>query len=95
MRCHICSPVKDKAFTVEITKARFAATGLFRLNPDRVLRSMSKVPAEIAIGRDENVEVRNMASSQEVTPQTPVAPISTKELISLQKIIHCKLHMRV
>jgi hypothetical protein len=43
------SPARDKAFTKRNILAAWAASGLFPLNPDRVLRRTPKPPAQLAI----------------------------------------------
>ncbi|KAH8772348.1 hypothetical protein BGZ57DRAFT_942460 [Hyaloscypha finlandica] len=54
-------------------KAGFAASGLFPLNPDRVLRSMPAPPAELAIPSADEVKVGSC--QQDVEPQTPIMPL--------------------
>jgi hypothetical protein len=81
------SPVRERAFTPRNIKAGFAASGLFPLNPERVLRGMPKPLAETAIPQIEEVEVRAGFSSQDSVPQTPVTPVSAEALLSLQNVI--------
>ncbi|KAH8790851.1 hypothetical protein F5882DRAFT_401029 [Hyaloscypha sp. PMI_1271] len=66
-------------------KAGFAASGLFPLNPDRVLRSMPAPPAELAIPSADEVKVGSC--QQDVEPQTPIMPVSTESFILLQNLI--------
>jgi hypothetical protein len=51
------SPTKKRAFTPKNIKAGFAASGLFPLNLDKVLKSMPALPAEPAILRADKVKV--------------------------------------
>jgi hypothetical protein len=51
------SPARERAFTPKNIKAGFAASGLFPLNPDRVLRSMPTPPAEPAIPSADEVKI--------------------------------------
>ena len=81
------SPAREKAFITRNISAGIAATGLFPLNPDIVLRSMSKVPVEVAIATGDDVEVRVVASLQEVVLQKPVTPVSVEALMSLQNMM--------
>jgi hypothetical protein len=75
-------PARERAFTPKNIRAGFAASGLFPLNPDRVLRTVPKPPAELILA------VTNEALCQEdAEPQTPVTPVSAAGLISLQNLI--------
>ncbi|KAJ6267361.1 hypothetical protein PSV08DRAFT_157423, partial [Bipolaris maydis] len=63
-------------------KAGFAASGLFPLNPDRVLRTVPKPPVEVAPA------VTNEAPYQEdAVLQTPITPVSADGLMLLQNLI--------
>ncbi len=79
------SPARERAFTPKNIKAGFAASGLFPLNPDRVLRSMPAPLAEPAIPRADEVKVGSCR--QDVEPQTPVTPVSAESFMSLQNLI--------
>jgi hypothetical protein len=79
------SPARERAFTPKNIKAGFAASGLFPLNPDRVLRSMPAPPAELAIPSADEVKVGSCR--QDVEPQTPVTPVSAEAFMSLQNLI--------
>jgi len=82
------SPARAIAFTPKNIKAGFAASGLIPLNPDRVLRSMPKPPAEPALPRADEVQVGS--GRQDVEPQmpeTPATPVSAEALMSLQNLI--------
>ncbi|KAH7548768.1 hypothetical protein BM1_10934 [Bipolaris maydis] len=75
-------PARERAFTAKNIKAGFAACGLFPLNPDRVLRTVPKPPAEVA------PVVTNEAPSQEdAVLQTPITPVSADGLMLLQNLI--------
>jgi hypothetical protein len=75
------SPAREKAFTPKNIKAGFAASGLYPLNPDRVLKDMPKPPAELTIPKAH--EVRVASCKQDIIPQTPVTPVSAEALGSL------------
>jgi hypothetical protein len=45
------SPARERAFTPKNIKAGFAASGLFQLNPDRVLRDMPKPVDDLTVPR--------------------------------------------
>jgi hypothetical protein len=79
------SPARERAFTPKNIKAGFAASGLFPLNPDRVLRSMPAPPAELAILRADEGKVGSCR--QDVEPQTPVTPVLAESFMSLQNLI--------
>ena len=84
------SPARERAFTPKNIKAGFAASGLFPLNPDRVLRDMPKPPAELTIPKVDEVRVASVkvaACPQDAIPQTPVTPVSAEALGSLQDLI--------
>ena len=79
------SHARETAFTPKNIKAGFAACGLVPFNPDRVLRSISKPPAELTIPKADEVKVGPRA--QDKILQTPVTPVSAEALISLQNLI--------
>ncbi|KAH4330485.1 hypothetical protein HBH98_256180 [Parastagonospora nodorum] len=75
-------PARERAFTPKNIKAGFAASGLFPFNPDRVLRTVPKPPAELTL------TTNNEAPCQEdAEPQTPITPVSADDLMSLQNLI--------
>jgi len=61
-------PARERAFTPKNIKAGFAASGLFPLNPDRVLRDMPNPPAELTIPKAD--EVRVVSCPQDAIPLT-------------------------
>jgi hypothetical protein len=79
------SPVREIAFTLKNIKASFAASGLFLLNLDRVLRDMPKPPAKLTIPKADKVKVASYG--QDAIPQTPITPVSVEALRSLQDLI--------
>jgi len=87
------SPARERAFTPKNIKAGFPTSGLFPLNPDRVLRSMPAPPAEPAIPRVDEVKVGSCRQDvevhyrQEEELQTPLTPVSAEAFISLQNLI--------
>jgi hypothetical protein len=82
------SPVRERAFTPKNIKAGFAISGLFPLNPDRVIRSIPAPPAELAIPRALVAdEVKVGSCRQDVEPQTPVTPVLAEAFMSLQNLI--------
>jgi hypothetical protein len=78
------SPARIQGFTPRNIKAGFAATGLYPLNPDRVLRDMPK-PPELTIPKADEVMVRPCPQDEEL--KTPVALVSAEALMSLQDLI--------
>jgi hypothetical protein len=80
------SPIRERAFTPKNIKAGFAASGLFPLNPERVLRDIPKPPTNLNIPIVDEVEVGSCP--QDIVPQTPVTPVLVEEaLVSLQNLI--------
>jgi hypothetical protein len=79
------SPARETALTAKNIKAGFAACGLVPFNPDRVLRSIPKPPAELIIPQAVNGEVRHRPEDEVL--QTPVTPVSIEALISLQNLM--------
>ena len=79
------SHARIKAFTLKNIKAGFAASGLFPFNPDRVLRDISKPPAEVTISEIDKAKVK--PCSQDILPRTPITPVSVEGLMSLQNLI--------
>jgi hypothetical protein len=51
------SPVRERGFMSKNITADFAVSGLFPFNPDRVLRDMPKLPAELTIPKADKVKV--------------------------------------
>ncbi|KAA8621058.1 hypothetical protein PtrV1_05559 [Pyrenophora tritici-repentis] len=75
-------PTIERAFTPKNIKASFAARGMFPFNPERVLRTVPKLPAELTLA------VTNEVPCQDDTfLQTPVTPVSAEDLMSLQNLI--------
>ena len=44
---YLYKPAREQALTTKNIKASFAASGLLPLNPDRMLRTVSKPPTEV------------------------------------------------
>ncbi|KAE8821929.1 hypothetical protein PTNB85_10567 [Pyrenophora teres f. teres] len=79
---YLYKPARERAFTAKNIKAGFAASGLFPFNPDRVLRTVPKPPAE------PTPVVTNEAPSQDdAVLQTPITPVSADGLMLLQDLI--------
>ncbi|KAF2691669.1 hypothetical protein K458DRAFT_381512 [Lentithecium fluviatile CBS 122367] len=79
---YLYSPARGKALTPKNIKAGFAATGLFPINPERVLRTMPKPPAELTVS-----QVNQARPPQDGVVQSPVTPVSAEGLMSLQNLI--------
>jgi hypothetical protein len=75
-------PARERAFTAKNIKAGFAASGLFPLNPDRVLRTVPKPPAELT-----HVVTNEAPCQEDAVLQTPITPVSAEGLMSLQDLI--------
>ncbi|KAF2264638.1 hypothetical protein CC78DRAFT_616558 [Lojkania enalia] len=67
--------------------AVFSACGLFPLNLDRVLRGIPKPIAELTVNEANKVDVAPITQDTVRSPLTPVAPVTTQGLVSLQNII--------
>jgi hypothetical protein len=79
------SPARDKAFTKRNTIAAWAATGLFPLNPDRVIRRTPKPPTQLNIPRPNKMR-RSVGLPDEV-PESPTTPVSAEAFMSLYNLI--------
>jgi hypothetical protein len=69
--------------------AGWAVTGLFPVNPERVLRETQKAPAKLTAPKANNEMV--ISGLQEEVPQTsvtPITPVTTEALTSLQDFIN-------
>ncbi|KFY05438.1 hypothetical protein V491_09129 [Pseudogymnoascus sp. VKM F-3775] len=77
------SPARDKAFTKRNITAAWAASGLFPLNPDRVLKTMLKPLAQITIPHAAEVG----SCVQDELLNSPVTPVSAEDLTSLHNLI--------
>ncbi|TVY73350.1 hypothetical protein LSUE1_G007226 [Lachnellula suecica] len=75
----------DKAFSKRNITSAWAATGLFPLSPDRVLRHTPKPPDQLSVPEPDNIR-RDSILPDEV-PQTPTTPVSAKAFISLHNLI--------
>jgi hypothetical protein len=79
------SPARAKAFTPRNIKAGFAAAGLFPFNPDRVLRTMPKPPAELTIPQSNGT---SQSPPQDPLPlQSPITPVTADGFASLHDLI--------
>ncbi|KAL5344830.1 hypothetical protein ACLOAV_010227 [Pseudogymnoascus australis] len=70
------SPARDKAFTKRNITAAWAASGLFPLNPDRVLKTILKPLAQITIPHAAEVGF----CLQDEVLNSPVTPVSAEDL---------------
>lgn len=70
--------------------AGWAATGLFSFNPERVLRGIQKPAAKITVSNANNIGLHLQEVLQ--TPTTPILPVTTEALISLQNLIQQDAH---
>jgi hypothetical protein len=80
------SHARNKAFTQRNIRSGFSACGLYPFNPDRVLRSMPKPPPELKLLDTNKAEVVNPQDIVQ-SPLTPVTPVTTQAIVSLQNII--------
>lgn len=83
----VYSRARDKAFTQRNIRAGFSACGLFPFNPDRVLRTMPKPQPELALANNIEVDTATHPQDSVRSPLTPVTPVTTQGLASLQNII--------
>lgn len=79
------SPARDKAFSKRNITNAWAATGLFPLNRDRVLRRTPKPPAQLIMpGPD---VIRTDSGLLEEVLQTPITPVSAEAFMSLHNLV--------
>ncbi|TVY14141.1 hypothetical protein LARI1_G009295 [Lachnellula arida] len=79
------TPCKGQAFSKRNITSAWAATGLFPLNRDRVLRHTPKPPAQLPMpGSD---EIRMDSDLMDEVPQTPTTPVSAEAFMSLHSMI--------
>jgi hypothetical protein len=81
------SRARSKAFTQRNIRSGFSACGLFPFNPDRVLRSMPKPLPERTLIDTTEVAVVSTPQDAVRSPLTPVTPVTTQGIASLQNII--------
>ena len=82
---YLYQPARDKAITRRNILARWAASGLFPVNPQRVLRDMQKPPAELS---NASADVATSSRSEVLpTPETPVTPVTVEALTLLHDLI--------
>jgi hypothetical protein len=89
------SPARTKALTKKNILAGWAKAGLFPYNPDRVLRTITKL--EISVPDHTATEVSRQCPQNEVvqTPATPATPTSSEELVLLLDQIKLEPHDEV
>jgi hypothetical protein len=80
------SHARNKAFTQRNIRSGFSACGLYPFNPERVLHSMAKPPPELKLINTNEAEVVN-AQDIDQSPLTPVTPVTTQAIASLQNMI--------
>jgi hypothetical protein len=80
------SHARNKAFTQRNIRSGFSSCGLFPFNPDRVLRSMPKPPSELTLTDTNEAEVVSNPQDTPQSPRTPVMPVVTQGIASLQII---------
>jgi hypothetical protein len=68
----------------------WATSGLFPLNPDRVLRKTPKPPTESTVPRADEIKVGSC--QQDELPQTPMTPVSAEAFMSLHNLIKQDAH---
>jgi hypothetical protein len=78
---------RTKAFTQRSIRSGFSACGLFPFNPDRVLQSMPRPPPELTLINTNEVEAVTDPQGTIQSPITPVTPVTTQGIASLQNII--------
>lgn len=83
------SPARTRALTKKNVLAGWAKAGLFPYNPDRVLRSITKL--EIAVPNHTATEASRQCPQGEVI-QTPATPTSSEELMLLLNQIKLESH---
>lgn len=83
-------PARDKAITRRNILSGWAATGLFPLNPDRVLRGIQKPPPKLTI--PDAQPASDLRDEVMQTPLTPVTPKTADALTSLQNLIEKDAH---
>jgi hypothetical protein len=81
------SCARTKAFTQRNIRSGFSACGLFPFNPDRVLQSMPKPPPELTLINTNKVEAVTNPQDTIQSPTTPVTPVTTQGIASLQNTI--------
>jgi hypothetical protein len=84
-------PAREKALTRRNIMAGWSATGLYPFNPERVLRKLPKLTADVAVSNAHEVA---MSCSQDEVPQTPTTPVTAEGLISLHNIIKQDAHVQ-
>ena len=85
---HFTSPysaARGKAFTKRNITAAWAASGLFPINPDRLLRTTPKPLAQLTVPETDEMKVG--ACPQDEILQTPVTPVPAEALMSLHNLI--------
>ncbi|RYO39765.1 hypothetical protein AA0113_g11160 [Alternaria arborescens] len=83
------SPARTRALTKKNVLAGWAKAGLFPYNPDRVLRTITKL--EIALPNHTAVEASRQCPQYELV-QTPATPTSSEELMLLLNQIKLEPH---
>jgi len=82
------SRARSRALTPRNIRAGFSACGLFPFIPDRVLQGIPKPPGELTTSVSQGTPGSASNGHETVqSPLTPVTPVTTQGLVSLQNII--------
>ncbi len=90
---YLYGPAREEAFTSRKIRAGWAKGGLFPFNPERVLRDISKPPAEPTAPITDEVRIGCCTQDQVRLPRTPVTPDSAAAVASLHNLIKQDAHM--
>ncbi|KAF2832723.1 hypothetical protein CC86DRAFT_401471 [Ophiobolus disseminans] len=82
---YLYSPARDRALTSRNIRAGWYATGPFPFNPERVLRDVPKLVAEV--GSNDPEAKTTSADLPSKVPRTTITPVTTEALTSLHDLI--------
>jgi hypothetical protein len=89
----VYSPARKRAFTKKNILAAWAKSGLFPFNPDKVLRDIPKPVTLLDAPGPYAVDIGQRSEDGAVQPPaTPVTPVTTEALMSLQELISQDAH---
>jgi len=85
---YLYSPARIIALTPRNIKQGFKASGLFPLNPDRVLIDVPKPPQELTVPNADEVKAGSCRQDKALEPpMTPLTPMTAEAITSLRSLI--------
>lgn len=89
---YLYSPARQAAFSPRNIRAAWASAGLYPFNPRKVLDQIPKPAAEPRATGSDNAALIRDSARRTISPRSPVTPLSTEAVASLQNLISQEIH---